>query len=70
MVSYVLSLLKDFKKQEIIYFDFLLFLSDRYIVAVWLMSHRKGDDEEIEFYEIEIGIFQLFAKSIRRSKRS
>ncbi len=69
MVSYVLSLLKDFKKQEIIYFDFLLFLNDRYIVAVWLMSHRKGDDEEIEFYEIEIDIFQLFAKSIRRSKR-
>ena len=29
----------------------------------------EGNDQEVEFHEIEIGIFQLFAKLIRRSKR-
>jgi hypothetical protein len=28
-----------------------------------------GNDQEIEFHEIEIGIFQLFEKLIRGSKR-
>ncbi len=32
------------------------------------VSKPMGNDQEIEFHEIKISIFQLFAKSIRRSK--
>ena len=38
-------------------------------VVFQAMDLRSGG-QEIEFHEIEIGIFLLFAKSIRRSKRA
>ena len=33
-----------------------------------IQSTFKGNDQEIKFHEIKIGIFQLFAKLIMRSK--
>jgi hypothetical protein len=36
---------------------------------VYRFLEDSGNDQEIEFQEIEIGILQLFAKLMRRSKR-